>query len=124
MLRGLEVAGGPALQIQVSPAVAARVPEPVRNEVVFVAREAVSNAMRHSRGRSVKVRLLGLDDRLRLEIEDDGCGLAGRGNPEGFGLLNMTRRASQIGAILTIHPGQDGGTLVRLELLISEGGRE
>ena len=116
VLHGLEVAGGPRLRLQVPRSLAARVPESFRTEIVFVVREAVSNAMRHSAGTQVAVRLLDQGDRLRLEVEDDGRGLDTKVSPEGLGLLNMPRRASQMGATLTIHSNPGTGTLVRLAL--------
>ncbi|MGE0439539.1 MAG: PAS domain-containing protein [Gemmatimonadales bacterium] len=116
MLRGLVVTGGPSLTLSVPPAIAARVPEASRRDLVFVAREAVSNAMRHSGGTMVAVRLLDRGNGIRLEIEDDGRGLGNEGGTEGFGLLNMTRRASQIGATLTLQPGSVAGTVVILDI--------
>jgi signal transduction histidine kinase len=121
VLRGLEVSGGPTLAIDVRPEVAARVPEPLRNELVFIAREAVSNAMRHSHARRISVRLIEDGAYLRLEIEDDGRGFSGGATPEGIGLLTMTRRAGQIGAILKLHTSPGAGTLVRLELPVDGG---
>jgi len=119
VLRGLEVGTGPHLALEVPSDTAARVPESSRNELVFIAREAVSNAMRHSGANRVVVRLVDDGPRLRLEIEDDGCGFRPGANPDGVGLLSMTRRAGQIGAIFTLHPGPERGTLVRIELPVT-----
>jgi PAS domain S-box-containing protein len=116
VLHGLEVGTGPRLAIEVPAALAARVPERIRNELIFIAREAVSNAIRHSGAGRVMVRLAEDQAGLRLEVEDDGRGFTSGANPEGIGLLSMTRRAGRIGAILTLHPGPAGGTVVRLEL--------
>ncbi len=116
VLRGLEVGTGPRLGFEVPADVAAKVPEAVRNELIFIAREAVSNAMRHSGASRVTVRLLDDGTQLRLEIEDDGCGFRNGHNPDGVGLLSMTRRAGQIGAIFTLNPGPERGTLVRIVL--------
>lgn len=116
LVRGLEVEGGPTLAIHLPRAVAGTVPNALRNDIVLIAREAVSNAMRHSGAARVTVRLSATDTRIRLEIEDDGRGLPARETTDGFGLLNMTRRASQIGAVLTLHTGPGTGTLVRVDL--------
>jgi PAS domain S-box-containing protein len=121
VLRGLEVSGGPRLSLEVPAEIAARVSERLRNELVFIAREAVSNAMRHSGGRRVTVRLTAEGPNVRLEIEDDGHGFTPGERTDGFGLLTMTRRAGQIGAILTVTTGPDTGTVVRLEIPVSGG---
>lgn len=121
LVRGLEVDGGPGLTIHLPRAVAAAVPNALCNDLVFIAREAVSNAMRHSGAARVTVRLTAEESGIRLEIEDDGRGLPTRETTDGFGLLNMTRRASQIGAVLTLQTGAGTGTLVRLDLPANGG---
>lgn len=119
VLRGLEAAGGPALVLEIDRDAAARIPARLRNDVVFVAREAVSNAMRHSGAARVTVSLRQDASRVRLAVEDDGRGFAERPNPEGFGLLTMTRRAGQIGAVLNVQSSPGGGTAVRVDLPVS-----
>ncbi|MFN0180431.1 MAG: ATP-binding protein [Gemmatimonadales bacterium] len=122
VLRGLEVEGGPTLVVELAPAAARRVSEDDRGEIVFIAREAVSNAMRHARAERITVRLTIQGANVRLEVEDDGQGFHHDTQPAGLGLLTMTRRAGRMGATLTIqtHPG--AGTLVRLELANPSGG--
>jgi signal transduction histidine kinase len=122
VLRGLEVEGGPTLVVELAPAAARRVSQDDRGEIVFIAREAVSNAMRHARAKRITVRLALQDANVRLEVEDDGQGFHQDTQLAGLGLLTMTRRAGRMGAILTIqtHPG--AGTLVRLDLANTSGG--
>lgn len=115
VLRGLEVEGGPALLVDLPRDLAAGVPAGLRGDLVLIAREAVSNAMRHSGATRVAVRLSRDDGTIRLEVEDNGAGFDGQVTPEGFGLLTMTRRAGQIGAILTMHSTPGAGTTVRLD---------
>lgn len=118
VLRGLEPVDGPALSIDIPPQVADRIPERHRREVVYFAREGVSNAMRHSTASRVSVRLFPDTDGLCLEIEDDGRGIPAKRSTDGFGLLNMTRRAAQMGAKLTFKTAPGEGTRVRLDLPI------
>jgi signal transduction histidine kinase len=78
-----------------------------------IAQEAVSNAVRHGRPRSILVRLDSADDVVSLRIEDDGVGLPER--PEagpGMGLRLMRYRAGLIGATLQLGPTERGGTRV------------
>ncbi len=119
VLRGLEVEGGPTLVLDVDPVAAARVPTQFRSELVFIAREAVSNAMRHSAAGRVTVRLASEGPFVRLEIHDNGRGFSPGHLEAGLGLLTMVRRAGQIGAVLTQQSAEGNGTMVRLDLPVS-----
>jgi PAS domain S-box-containing protein len=79
-----------------------------------IAQEAVTNAAKHSRARSIAIRLLGTADRLEITVEDDGQGLPlGPARPaQGMGLQIMQYRAQLIGARLQLGPRQNGGTVV------------
>ncbi len=119
VLRGLEVEGGPDLVLDIHRVAASRVPAALRSELMFIAREAVSNAMRHSGAAQVTVRLKGNESVVRLEIIDNGRGFAPGHQEAGLGLLTMVRRAGQIGAVLTRESTDGQGTLVRLDLPIT-----
>jgi signal transduction histidine kinase len=120
MIRGLEVEGAPAIEVAVDSGAAERVPAPYRSEFLLIAREAVSNAIRHSGAGRVVVRLAGDNGSIQLEVDDDGRGLLEQPNDSGLGILTMTRRASRIGATLTLHSTPQTGTLVRVELSAPE----
>lgn len=49
---------------------------------------------------------------LRLEVEDDGHGIAAQ-HGSGVGLHSMRERAEELGGSFEIVPGAAGGTLVR-----------
>lgn len=67
-----------------------------------IAQEAVNNAVKHSRARSIVIRLTRpVDGGLELQIADDGTGLPVR-RSAGLGLQVMRHRAEVIGATLTI----------------------
>jgi len=79
-----------------------------------IAQEAVSNAVKHAKADEVVIRLADTDDRLRLEIRDNGVGLpvqpAANG---GVGMRLMQHRCAAIGGRFTIEPQGDGsGTVV------------
>ncbi len=71
-----------------------------------IAQEALTNAVRHSRPTRIGVRLDYRPQSVVLEVRDDGCGIA-ESRP-GFGLKNMSERAQQIGGEFRIssEPGQ------------------
>ncbi|HKH36781.1 MAG TPA: GAF domain-containing sensor histidine kinase [Rubrobacter sp.] len=85
-----------------------------------IAQEAITNVARHAYAKTCRVRL-SVDREagvLEVEITDDGAGM-----PEervaGVGLSSMRERAEELGGILTVEPGSQGGTrvLARLSLL-------
>ncbi|GAB2987060.1 sensor histidine kinase [Amycolatopsis acidiphila] len=76
----------------------------------YVLREAVTNVLRHSGAKHVKVRL----GRTWLDIEDDGAGAPG--GVSGNGLRGLTERLDQIGGTLRAEPRAGGGFLVRAEV--------
>ncbi len=84
--------------------------------IYYIAHEAAHNAARHSRAKNIFLGLTLAGQKIRLEIEDDGIGMAGVQHSRGMGLRIMTYRAATIGACIDITPGPRGGTLVRLDL--------
>jgi signal transduction histidine kinase len=86
-------------------------------DILHVAREAVSNAVRHSGGDHVRIALAGSGSAALLEISDNGKGfhpdeMAGRGN----GLTNLRSRAESVGGELEIESAPGHGTWVRLRI--------
>jgi signal transduction histidine kinase len=83
-----------------------------------VAREAISNAVRHAGAAIVVVSVRWSRRRFVLEVRDDGSGMPAAPTTarEGHGLRNMAARAAVLGGHLDVssRPGQ--GTTVRLEL--------
>jgi PAS domain S-box-containing protein len=79
-----------------------------------IAQEAVNNAVKHSRARTVCIRLRAQANQIELSVEDDGAGLspARRKKATGLGLHIMDYRARAVGGTLHIGPGPQGGTVV------------
>lgn len=82
-------------------------------QLLRIAQEALTNALRHARARQVQVRLRVGDDMLVLEVEDDGIGLPEQARRDSRGLQNMRARAGQLGAALELESAP-GRTLLRL----------
>jgi signal transduction histidine kinase len=95
---------------------AEQVPPASRSDLLLIAREAVSNAIRHAGASRIMVRLFKEEPKIRLEVDDDGRGLRNKPNDTGVGILTMTRRASRIGATLKLDSTPQSGTLVRVDL--------
>ena len=92
-----------------------RPPAEVAGEVLRVAQEALSNALRHASASNVSVRLVLDTGRTRLRVTDDGVGVPPDMTP-GVGLGGMRSRAGAIGGTLSIAPGRECGTIVELEV--------
>jgi signal transduction histidine kinase len=67
------------------------VPEALRPEIVAVAREALSNVVRHAHAHAVEVSVAVASDEFTLRVTDDGVGIAS--SKPGNGLGNMRARA-------------------------------
>lgn len=73
--------------------------------------EAVSNAVRHSGAEHVTIEIT-VDDTLRIDVTDDGCGIP-TDNTRHSGLANLKRRAELVGGNCEIGSTPDGGTRIR-----------
>jgi signal transduction histidine kinase len=79
----------------------------VREEVLFVAREALHNAFQHSQAQHIEAEVSYGESVLHVRIRDDGRGIRAEvleagGRPGHFGLLGMRERAQKIRAQLKI----------------------
>ena len=87
----------------------------VEREILGIAQEALTNAVRHSRARRITMRASTVRSiGLRLSVADDGRGIAREAPSSGFGMTSMQERAERIGASLTIVTAPRSGTEVVL----------
>ena len=77
-----------------------------------IAQEAVSNAIKHGRARTIEIHLASDAQALSLTIRDDGLGLPAQPIRSGLGLGIMQYRTNMIGGNLVIEPRSEGGTVV------------
>ncbi len=84
-----------------------------------IVQEALHNVTRHAQARVCAVRLVASDDRLVVEVEDDGLGIP-EGRRSGVGLQSMQERAAELNGRFLIKPREAGGTRVRAELPLYE----
>jgi len=75
-----------------------------------IAVEAVTNSVRHAHARSCHVQVAA-DGALRLEIVDDGSGIADD-TPPGAGVTAMRERAAEVGGTCSVTPANGRGTRV------------
>jgi signal transduction histidine kinase len=87
----------------------------VEREIIGIAQEALTNAVRHARARRIKVHAAATRSvGFRLSVADDGRGIAKERFGAGFGLTSMQERADRIGGSLTIVTAPRAGTEVVL----------
>jgi signal transduction histidine kinase len=87
--------------------------------MLSIAREAMSNSLRHSEGRTGTVSLHMQGEWVRLTIEDDGIGFSPETTYDrGHGLRNMDSRTRGLGGHFTVetHPGRGTRIIVDLPL--------
>ena len=103
-------------------------PEGVDLSAYRIVQEALSNAMRHSPGSSVAVRLSYAGTGLVIEVRNDKCPPAG--DPPGpagagsHGIVGMRERAVMLGGHLSAEPTANGEFLVTAFLPLDPGQAE
>jgi two-component system sensor histidine kinase UhpB len=87
--------------------------------------EAISNVARHARASQVSVRLLTGANSLRMEISDNGCGIAADDHlkPKSFGIRGMTERVKSLGGEMSIEALPNGGSSVKLRIPLKRPAR-
>lgn len=80
--------------------------------------EALTNALKHSGARCIRILLRFRPDVTELVVQDDGCGLQGRAPdlPSGFGLQGIQERVDKLGGVLGIESQPGAG--VRLTVTV------
>ena len=90
------------------------------HELLRIAQEAVSNAVRHARPHTVSITMTEESGQWTLAVADDGMGM--EQSPElsarqGFGLSSMRQRASAIGGDWRIESAPGRGTRVSVRMM-------
>jgi len=98
-------------------------PKRVEDELLRIAQEAVTNAVRHADPDRVEIQLRFAAKRMELSVEDNGRGFSGEvpSTQDGhFGLTGMKERAQHIGGSLTVSSKEGQGTRVCVEIPTGE----
>jgi signal transduction histidine kinase len=88
---------------------------PDRATAMFrILQESLTNVVRHAGATRAGVRLTCQDERIVLEVSDDGQGITEDQleHSRSFGLLGMQERARMFGGVLRIEAGEERGTTV------------
>jgi signal transduction histidine kinase len=94
-------------------------PAAVRQDLLRIAQEAISNALRHAKSTAISVNLRSDPPNLILKVKDNGCGMTTEAETrEGFGFANMRARVKKLKGTLDIRtlPGRGTTIIVRVPL--------
>ena len=95
-------------------------PDPVKSDhhatathLFRIAQEAISNAIKHGRAKTIAIDLREEKGRMHLRISDNGKGFPKKNSiRNGMGLRIMQSRSSMVSGTLAIEPNPGGGTIV------------
>ena len=83
----------------------------IEHDLVMVAREALSNAVRHAAPASVQLRLSFGTRELTMQVDDDGCGFDPSSPANGhYGIIGMRERIEHLGGKFLLRSGPGAGT--------------
>jgi signal transduction histidine kinase len=86
----------------------------VRRNLFLVVKEALHNVVKHSKATKVDLRIVISDERILISIEDNGEGFETTSSHFGNGLVNMRKRADDVGGIFNIESHKNGGTKIEV----------
>jgi signal transduction histidine kinase len=117
--RGLEAAVQTLVQrapvpVTVDAECAGRLPEPVESAAYFVVSEGLANVAKYANATQASVAVRRADDRVTIEVADDGVGGADTAN--GSGLRGLADRVAALDGTLTLESPAGRGTQLRAEI--------
>lgn len=93
-------------------------PFSLQENLYQITTEALNNLLKHARARHVSVKLCRQEQRIHLEVVDDGVGfdLAAVESSGGFGIIGMQERALRLGGHLSITSAPGHGARIILDI--------
>ena len=92
----------------------------IQEQICLIVREALANALRHSKATRIEAEVRYLPRRLGVVVRDNGCGFEPKavrtGRERVWGLLGMHERAESMGAQLRIWSRPGAGTEVEISV--------
>jgi PAS domain S-box-containing protein len=102
----------------IGPAIEPKLPLDLATACYRIAQEALTNVVRHARATAVRIEIQTRQNRIVLEVRDNGRGIAPNAGKDinAHGLLGMRERARHHGGDVSVKPGANGGTIVHAEV--------
>jgi signal transduction histidine kinase len=114
--QGREVSRRSEMEVTVeSENVSDTLPDEYKVCVYRLVQEALNNAVRHALARNARVRVVQNQNRIAIEVSDDGRGF----QPErarGLGILGMEERVKRLGGTLTVDSAPGRGAAIKADL--------
>jgi signal transduction histidine kinase len=108
-------AGVPAFTLDIDGDAVRRLTAEQAAHVLRIAREAISNVLRHAGARQARLTLARHGEEVRLEVVDDGGGVDGKPGGIGLGLPHIQARARKLRGRASIDGAPNRGTRVAVE---------
>jgi PAS domain S-box-containing protein len=97
-------------------------PAAVRQDLLRIAQEAISNALRHAKSTAISVNLRSDPPNLILQVKDNGCGITNEAEArEGFGFANMRARVKKLSGTLDVRTAPGRGTSIVVSVPLGAG---
>ena len=87
-----------------------------RRNIFLITKETLNNAIKHSQCTKLEVTFSAINRHVEVVVNDDGVGFDLQSPTSRNGVINMKRRAQQIGRELVILSEEGRGTTVRLKM--------
>jgi len=107
------------IEVHCDSAAAARLSAAHAVQLANIAREALSNSLRHANPQKVELALRAGEQEIRFEVSDDGIGFDPQSPTPGVGLTSMAARAREIGGTLDIQSSPGHGTRIMVRIPVS-----
>lgn len=109
------------LQVKFESKVKGRLPEAQETVLYRVVQEALTNATKHSKARSVRIQVQQRGLQLCCRVRDDGAGfnpqvLQSNNARKGLGLVAMRERLNAIGGTLSVDSAEGQGTTLLIQI--------
>ncbi|MBB5962415.1 sensor histidine kinase [Planomonospora venezuelensis] len=102
------------------------IPPELRNTVLRIVQEGITNAIKHGAGKPVRV-VLSFGDELAVSVASGavpaGCGVGGLRSPKGYGLIGLRERVAVHGGSFEGGHTAQGGFLLRACFPVPEPGQ-
>jgi PAS domain S-box-containing protein len=103
--------------LEVDPSSVNELSDHMATHILNIAREALTNTLRHANATSSKVSLMRTSEAWHLDVTDDGIGFdVAAKNGYGWGLLNMAARAAKLHAKLCVTSECGKGTRISVDI--------
>ena len=117
LIQSMSLPNGPTFRLRIDPEAAALLPKDDSLHLLSIARESMSNCLRHAQASKGSISLTRRHGKLRFEVRDNGIGFNYQeGSHSGHGLLNMKSRSEYVHGTIVIRSAPQKGTRVIIDM--------